>query len=239
MVRQVPDRTGRFSVRPHFGPGELDKKCERIIFSFLMDRYSEIIFPISTEDLTCLIERDVEDLDQYADLTNYGPDVEGLTEWLQDKIYVKISGPLHENTSRENRLRTTLAHEYGHVHFHTELWKTDPAQLALPIGSAPERKQYCKRDTIQHAGPIDWMEWQAGYASGAFLMPISHVHAMVKAYKTEHRLSEPIDYTSKHGRRLITMVQTTYQVSAEAAKVRLLKLNILAEPSPSPSLFSL
>jgi hypothetical protein len=30
MVKYVPDRTGRFSQRPHYEPKELDRECENI-----------------------------------------------------------------------------------------------------------------------------------------------------------------------------------------------------------------
>ena len=94
------------------------------MFSFLEERYGEIRFPISTEDLAHLIERESEDLDLYANLTAHGPDVDGVTEWLGERPCVKISVLLAAADHRENRLRTTLTHEYGHVHFHTALLGT-------------------------------------------------------------------------------------------------------------------
>ena len=50
--------------------------------------------------------------------------MEGLTEFrLGQKPSVKISALLAEDEGRKNRLRTTLTHEYGHVHFHAYLWE--------------------------------------------------------------------------------------------------------------------
>lgn len=66
MVKYVPDRTGRFSQRPHYEPNELDRECENIINGFLRDLYGEARFPVTTDDLTKLIERDADDLDLYA-----------------------------------------------------------------------------------------------------------------------------------------------------------------------------
>ena len=60
MVVNVPDKTGRFSQRPHYKPGELDRECEIIVTSFLQHRHGEAVFPVSTEDLTVLIERDAK-----------------------------------------------------------------------------------------------------------------------------------------------------------------------------------
>src|SRR4051794_28426526 len=72
-VRYVPDRTGRFTQRPHYEPKELDRECESIVSGFLRERHGAASYPISTDDLTVLIERDTESLDQFADLTAYGP----------------------------------------------------------------------------------------------------------------------------------------------------------------------
>jgi hypothetical protein len=58
MVKYVPDRTGRFSQRPHYEPKELDRECENIIAGFLKERHGAAKYPVSTDDLTVLIERD-------------------------------------------------------------------------------------------------------------------------------------------------------------------------------------
>src|ERR1700704_2811135 len=81
MVKYVPDRTGRFSQRPHYEPKELDRACENIIAGFLKERHGAAKYPGSTDDLTVLIERDTESLDQFADLSGYGRNVEGLTHF--------------------------------------------------------------------------------------------------------------------------------------------------------------
>ena len=79
MVRYVRDSTGRFSERPHYEPKELDRECENIVGKFLTRKYGKAAFPLSTDDLTQVIEREAEDLDLYADLSKYGADVEGVT----------------------------------------------------------------------------------------------------------------------------------------------------------------
>ena len=83
MVKYVPDRTGRFSQRPHYEPKELDRECENIIAGFLKERHGAAKYLVSTDDLTVLIERDTESLDQFADLSSYGCNVEGLTPVLR------------------------------------------------------------------------------------------------------------------------------------------------------------
>ncbi|MGO8019881.1 ImmA/IrrE family metallo-endopeptidase, partial [Rhizobium leguminosarum] len=61
---------------------------------------------------------------------------------------------------------STLAHELIHVKFHKVLW-----ELYWAEGRADKRAASCHRDTILTAGTTDWLEWQAGYGSGAILMP--------------------------------------------------------------------
>ena len=235
MFETVPDA---FHNAPHFEPGELDRECENIIHSFLEEHHGEAKFPVSTDDLTRLIERDSDDLDLYADLTTFGPDVEGVTQFRPgQRPLVKISALLANDERRENRLRTTLTHEYGHVHFHTYLWEVESSQGDLVVQNSNTNGQICKRDTILDAAQPDWMEWQAGYVCGALLMPISYVHRLVGAYRKTHELSGAISHTSQHGRALIAEMQVAFQVSTDAARVRLFKLGVFSEVDVGSSLF--
>ena len=84
MVKMVGDTTGRFALRPHYDPSELDRECERVLFPFLQARHGTIYFPLSTDDLTVLIEQHADSLDMYAELSHYGGDVEGVTEFHAD-----------------------------------------------------------------------------------------------------------------------------------------------------------
>ncbi|MDP6632124.1 MAG: hypothetical protein QGI51_01295, partial [Dehalococcoidales bacterium] len=68
-------------------------------------------------------EQDTSGLDLYADLSGAGIDVDGLTDFFLDKKpVVEIARDLSLESRRRNRLRTTLAHEYGHVKFYSFLW---------------------------------------------------------------------------------------------------------------------
>jgi hypothetical protein len=105
-MRQVRDTTGRFSVRPHYQPAELDRGCERVLTEFFRPIHGTIPVPIPTDDLTRLIERDVSDFDPGADLSGYGTDVEGVTEFHPGhKPRVRISAELAYDERRENRYR--------------------------------------------------------------------------------------------------------------------------------------
>lgn len=238
-MKWVRDQTGRFAQRPHYEPAELDQECEGIISAFLRSRYGSAQYPVSTDDLVRLLQRETQDLDLYADLDSEGPDVEGVTVFLpNEKPYVRVARALSEQSWRENRLRTTLTHEFGHVRFHNFMRPFD--QMALPgFGDRESNGQpaRCKRDTILGAKTVDWMEWQAGYASGAFLMPLTAVRRVVGVMLEKRGLYGPISINTPTGQELISEVQTRFQVSADAVRVRLLKLGHLTEEGAAPSLF--
>lgn len=236
-MRYVPDRTGRFAERPHYEPNELDIMFEDIITGFLRARYGKIEFPIRTDDLTVLIEQDTDDLDTYADLSGYGRTVEGLTEFVAGrKPRVRIAKDLAESENRRNRFRTTLTHEYGHVRLHGYLFTLGASDGLFGLRSKPDFIA-CRRETMISAPRTDWLEWQAGYACGAVLMPITYTRTLVDAYRKRVNLYGPTPQTSTHGLALISAVMERFQVSRDAARVRLAVLGILGEAPASKSLF--
>ena len=238
-MKYVRDTSGRLSRRPHFEPIELDRECERIVSEFLRGKFDAIRFPIPTDTLTVLVERDTADFDMYADLSSLGADVEGVTEFIPgQKPRVRISKRLTEERRLENRLRTTITHEYGHVKFHAPLWQVD-AQTADMFGSRPERTSIsCKRENIMGAAEYDWMEWQAGYACGAFLMPHTRVKAIASDMLGQRLERGPLEAGSAQAVDLIGRLIETFQVSADAARVRLIKLKVIAEGGVATDLFS-
>jgi IrrE N-terminal-like domain len=237
-MKLVRDTTGRFALRPHYEPSELDHESERIVFSFLQARHGSIEFPLSTDDLTVLIEQHADSLDMYADLSHYGEDVEGVTEFHADHDpKVSISKTIATDRRRRNRLRSTLAHEFGHVHLHRHLWeeKLRPGELFARRDST--NKAICKRGTIIDAPSYDWMEWQAGYVSGAILVPRSRASRLVGEYCAGRGLHGDVPVWSHHGGVLVGMIQEAFEVSEEAARVRLLKLRLVTSTDAQPSLF--
>src|SRR4051812_46932863 len=103
-MKWVTDRTGRFQQRPHYTPEELDLECENILLSFLRNRHGHITLPVSTDDLTVLIETKAATLDLYADLTKEGYDVEGVTDFMPGKQpSVRIDKRLSSDPRMTNR----------------------------------------------------------------------------------------------------------------------------------------
>jgi IrrE N-terminal-like domain len=237
-MRYVRDQTGRFAERPHYEPKELDVMFEKIIIDFLKAQHGKIEFPITTDDLTVLIERDTEDLDPYADLSVYGNGVEGVTEFMPGrKPRVRIAAALAASENHENRYRTTLTHEYGHVQLHGYLFALGASGAGLFGTQQKPDVIACKRDTMVSAARTDWLEWQAGYACGAALMPATHARMMADAYRKKENLYGAVPATSTHGQALIDAIVETFQVSRDAARVRLSILGFLGTAPAAGSLF--
>ena len=206
----------------------MDSECENIISSFLIEKYGKVTYPISTNDLTILIEQKTSELDLYSDLSNEGNNVEGMTIFSRNTHpRVLISNFLSTSNSHTNRLRTTLAHEFGHVIFHNFIWAFEQPSLFKPDSGNLTIK--CNRDTILNARDVDWLEWQAGYASGAFLMPLSSIKEIVHQINNDTNTYGKVSAASDIGRKMITQVQSVFQVSEDAARVRLLKLDYIQE----------
>lgn len=226
----VSDKSGRFGRRPHYLPEELDAECEGIVSEFLHKRYGDVRFPISTDDLTVMIEQEGADVDLYADLSEEGPDVEGVTEFVPgQRPLVKIAKRLSEDSRMENRFRTTLTHEFSHVHFHGFLWELQQATPDM-LRTDSSGRRVCKRDTIVTAAAYDWMEWQAGYGCGALLMPRSVMREIVSDIMGKgggYRAKVAVH--SEVAQDLIEGIVQRFSVSNDAAHVRLLKLRYITD----------
>jgi hypothetical protein len=230
-VKWVPDTTGRFAQRPHYDPAEIDAECEPLVSQFLRHRHGAVRYPISTDDLIVLLEREAADVDIYADLTGEGPAVEGATYFApQGKPTVKIARHLAEDPWAVNRFRTTATHELGHVRFHAFLWPLEPSPALFYPDDAPtvaDPSPRCRRDSIHMVSTVDWMEWQAGYACGSLLMPLTALRSVVDAARRSAGLHTSPAERSAHATALTKAVAAAFEVSAEAARVRLTQLRLL------------
>ena len=222
-MKLVPDLMHGLGMRPHYEPGELDRAFEKIASSHLRRRHGAVEYPLTTDDLTVLIEDHVDELDIYADLTSLGAGVEGVTAFKPGaKPKVLISSHLGESEARENRLRTTLAHEFGHVHLHAYI-----IDLAIEEGRLDRlrgSKITCKRETMLSAPQKDWREWQAGYACGAILMPAGRMTQLASDWRSGWSGPAALAMDA-----LVGEVAQRFLVSREAAAVRLRVLKLTPE----------
>ena len=236
-MRWVRDTSGRLPERPHFMPAEIDAQCESLVAGCLRERHGGVRYPLETNDLVVLLERHAFDLDLYADLEFEGPAVEGVTEFVPGEgPRVLIARHLTEQPARENRLRTTLAHELGHVTLHGFLWAAgppgQPGRARGVADAAPALWPRCRRTTMLGARPADWLEWQAGYASGAFLMPVSVLARVAEGALPAGPSGRPgggLVAGTAAAQRLVRRVQQTFLVSRAAAQVRLVALGYVTE----------
>ena len=229
----LEDETGRFAKRPYYPQRELDALLESTVETFLKRRYGRVHYPVSTDDLTRLIEESADDLDLYADLSKDGADVEGLTLfWPGKPPVVKISRVLASNPVRENRFRSALSHELAHVVVHTPLFAKSLPGLHSPDGTNSAFSQACK---VANAGTSrDWMEWQAGYGSGALLIPRVAMFQTVEQFQRERGLKPgPIAANTILSYELIRRITTAFQTSTEIARRRLLEEGAILEPIPA------
>ncbi|MEG9883505.1 MAG: hypothetical protein V6Z86_02605 [Hyphomicrobiales bacterium] len=68
-------------------------------------------------------------------------------------------------------------------------------------------------------------------------MPASHVRRLVTEYCEPRGLHGAIYVGSDHGCALIGAIMEQFAVSEDAARIRLLKLNLVSESDRQPSLF--
>jgi Zn-dependent peptidase ImmA (M78 family) len=221
-MKLLRDPLGRPIKRLYFKPEELDERCERIIADFMHHHEGGLRLPIPTGDIIRIIKREANDLDLYAD---HPENIDGYTDYFTDRNPdVKISQRLAA-TRYHNRLRFTLAHEYGHVWFHAPLWRKpeqDPTRPATPCWT-------CHGDTIGTATESDWMEWQADHIGGALLMPGSYLFEWAGEIAMREGKSPPLHADSDLGRALMQRVMRRCEVSEQAARVRLRRLGLLTE----------
>lgn len=224
-MKMIPDNTGRFIHRPYFENGEIDFECERIIDEILRQRKkAKFTPPLDTDTLTVLIESYADDLDIYADLENEGTGIEAITVFRHnEKPRVQLDKRLTA-PNMINRFRSTLAHELFHVKFHRWLYELQWSQCSLFDSSKNSAR--CHRQSIVGAGKVDWLEWQAAYGGGAFLMPETFVRGECERFsRGVSRLPYPIG--SQEAQGMVKSIATLFEVSEDAANVRLRQLKLV------------
>lgn len=242
------DETGRLPEKPKYSHKELNDMAEKVLFDSSDILGKDIQYPIPTDKLTVIIERYVDDLDLYADLEReYGDEsIEGVTIFLPfKKPIIKISEKLQKYKYKANRLRTTLAHELGHVIIHDPLWQREFSKLQLPFDTKEQRIQICKRKTLfskdePNYEHYDWIEWQANYFASALLMPKNAVYKAYRKFTENRKIFSQISAECSDADDLTNLLSQKFQLSKEAIKVRLKQMKILVSQEDitnSPTLF--
>jgi len=225
----VPDETRRFRERPHYEPNELDVDCEAAVEDALLKRRGKVEYPVSTQDLLYMLEQ-VASVDAYFDFEKAKGEIWGESEFVSgEQPRVRIWRELTEKDRYQNPLRTTITHEYTHVRHHGPLFELHRTQTAL-FGGDHNKTWVCKREQVEGHGKRDWMEWQAGYCSGALLMPKRALRAVATQFlKDRNLVAAQVGKGTFEEIELVTAVVKGFGVSREAAAVRLKQLRYLVE----------
>jgi hypothetical protein len=88
------------------------------------------------------------------------------------------------------------------------------------------------------ARKVDWMEWQAGFVSGVALMPKSYLYSAIAPIRDRMGIYGQVAPSSDAATAIVNAVVERFQVSREAATVRLKILGFLGVETTARSLFS-
>jgi hypothetical protein len=193
-----------------------------------METYGQELTPLPTDTLTQLLERHTSVLNLYARLHD---GINGMTTMYGSdrRPRVDIAAELSRQWFRENRLRTTLAHELAHVLLHSPLWRAQ----CMAAGQKGEAltAQACRRETVEDNAPPhgDRIEWQAGYICGALLMPKRRIDLLVGRFLSTRSGSQVLVADSADAEELVERVTIGFRVSRLAARVRLGRLGVITD----------
>ncbi|TAM80970.1 MAG: ImmA/IrrE family metallo-endopeptidase [Acidobacteria bacterium] len=233
----VRDITGRFAERPHYEPEELDNDCEAIVEDVLLRRHGEVVYPVLTDDLFFMLEQ-TACVDPYAEFDPAEGEIWGESEFRpgeQPRVFIRHE--LSENPRYENPLRTTLTHEFSHVHYHGPLFELERSR-GESFEDGRNKTWVCKRDHVEGHRKRDWTEWQASYCSGALLIPKRALREAVKEFLGSHELIPgQVMRDTLDEIELVSEVVRRFAVSREAAAVRLRQQRHVVEGMPSGEAF--
>ena len=204
-------------------------------------------------DVETFVERHLRIyLDQEADLNS---SILGITEFppKSKPIIISISAELtkaaidHDGQPLQQfgRWRATVAHEAAHAMLHETLFKQDHDQMSLFEHSPSEQHngslfRCLKRDVAFSASRnnVDWREYQASTGMAALLMPkgvfCECTHRILRDWGVKQ--SDPVP-NSELTMRLTSRLAGLFQVSHQAAGIRLKNLEFVNPPGKSLALF--
>jgi hypothetical protein len=197
--------------------------------------------PDCTVDIESLLERHLKvRFDQYAPLP---PEILGSTQFCAgQKPWVRINQDLTQTALDDEdrpdwilgRWRATIAHEASHVILHARLFATDPNQGTLFATDDDETggqnlHRCLKRDVLFRGQPSDWREVQANMGMAALLMPRKVFSAACTQVMEETRWKGDVQTGSTEHRTLARTLADRFQVSRQAAGIRLETLGQLTQ----------
>lgn len=179
-------------------------------------------------------------LDQYGDLE---PSVLGQTEFYPDgstRILINrdLTGAIDDDYTPpgvRGRWRATMAHEASHVLMHRVLFEVNKDQGSLfriPANAEAKQLMRCLKKNVLFRGSSasDWREVQANLGMAALLMPQDLFRRLAARAVEEHRIPpQALSCGSSAATALISKMATHFDVSRQAAGIRLETLGILSQ----------
>lgn len=224
------DSTRRFTDRPFYTQREIEEAAQTALRQCAEKAKVSSTWPLPDHMLHKLVDFLTLRFDPYGDLSHIGIDVDGYTVFSRvEKPSVFINRDLDDPRYRLRR-RMTIAHELGHVVLHQKLYERDDRQLDLLVPE-PLTPVYCAKNQIVRS--VDWCEWQAGFFGGALLMPTNLLVEYIGKFDEKALIGVAAEGFS--ARRLEVLVSEEFDVSKEAARVRLSQVGII-KPAPQARL---
>lgn len=225
-MQYVPDSSGLFTNRPEYTQAEIDELAEIHIRGFMQSVEKPYSIPITNDDLTVFIEQYADYLNLYADLSCYGTGVEGVTEFYTDRRpIVLITSELSNRSYSHHRLRTTLAHELGHVLIHGPLFTVALTMIVQPRCQTHRSTTFSSTEnTIKNK----WMEWQAWQFARSLLMPQTNIYQHTSTFMERTGRTHYNQLIHGHKSDLIKSTAKWFDVSEQIALIRLQELGILS-----------
>jgi hypothetical protein len=165
----------------------------------------------------------------------------GRTKFFSDgKILIEVSRSLSDLAETDvlarRRLRTTLAHECGHVACHSCLYVRDSETLSMfPV---PDRRGQdfrtaimCRQEGVGHSGYRgEWWEYQANQCMAALLLPRTLFSTSVRRELAECGVpSFEEGIRQGRGEELVRALSREYDVSGSATLYRLQALGFVSK----------
>ena len=144
-------------------------------------------------------------------------------EYISAKARTMIIDRRLLDENQQHRYRFTVGHEVSHDILHSGYFSYNPDQLTLFDNDTYGAMIQCRVDSANNPktdthlwDDHDWMEWQANYFSSAILMPKCAVQLVANKYPRNSLMENPVNRA-----RLVSDVSNTFDVSTEAAVIRL------------------
>lgn len=158
----------------------------------------------------------------------------GRAEYISAKAGTVIIDNTLLEEGQEQRYRFTAIHEGGHWIFHRKKYYRDMAQISvfdffdMPNIQCRTVSVDPKFKPIHKWNDNDTMEWQANYFASALLMPKSMVFKICNDEEfIEHLKFMSWGNEKSYNELLIKKISKTFNVSKQAAEVRLNNLKII------------